>query len=143
MEANRELSMKKSLLATIGTKKVVADAFQLAINTLIALTILVLILFVGQKIYTLFFFPSQQHFIHDLVFLLVLVKIFRLLLSYFKHHRISIQHVVEISIIAPAIELVFASDLHSPFVLGVFLVYSLANLMIYIFFFEKLKYASS
>lgn len=135
--------MKPSLLVSIGTKKALADAFQLAVNILIAFTIVVLILFVGQKIYTLFFFPTQQHFIHDLVFLLVLVKIFRLLLSYFKHHRISIQYVVEISIIAPAIELVFASDLHSPFVLGIFLVYSLANLIIYIFFFDKLKHASS
>ncbi len=130
--------MKPSLLVSIGTKKALADAFQLAVNILIAFTIVVLILFVGQKIYTLFFFPTQQHFIHDLVFLLVLVKIFRLLLSYFKHHRISIQYVVEISIIAPAIELVFASDLHSPFVLGVFLLYSLANLMIYIFFYDRL-----
>lgn len=131
--------MKKIFSKDFRLKEKCTDIFRLSISTLLGLMIAVLVVFIGHKIYTLFFFPEQEHFIHDIVFLIVLIKILLLLLSYFQHHHISIKYIVEISIIAPAIEIIFASDTHTPFILSLFAIFSLANLLIYILFQEKIK----
>ncbi|MBI2410792.1 MAG: hypothetical protein HYV32_02795 [Candidatus Kerfeldbacteria bacterium] len=76
---------------------------------------------------------------HDVALIIVLVKAYRVLLFYFEKHHISIKYIIEISIIAPAIELIFAMNTHTityTIVLGLF---SLGNLILYLFFYEKLS----
>ncbi len=65
----------------------------------------------------------------------ILIKAYRILISYLRQHHISVEYIVEISIIAPAIELLFAShsyDLYTKIILGVF---GLVNLFLYLHFF--------
>lgn len=66
---------------------------------------------------------------------LILMKAYRILVSYLTSHHISVEYIVEISIIAPAIELLFAYDAYdvpTKIILGVF---GLANLFFYLHYF--------
>ncbi len=131
--------MKKNFSQYYRHKNYFILLFQFLISVLLAFMIILLVIFIGQKIYSLFMVQEQRHFIHDVVFLIVLIKILLLLFSYFKKHYISVKYIMEISIIAPAIEIVFASDTHPPFTLILFAVFTLSNLLIYILFQEKIK----
>lgn len=70
--------------------------------------------------------------------LIVFLKAYRILLYYYRRHHISIKYLVELFIIAPAVEMIFASGGHDVWV-SVFLgVFSAGNLVILILFYEKL-----
>jgi len=66
---------------------------------------------------------------------LILIKAYRILVSYLKTHHISVEYIVEISIIASAIELLFAADTHNVYTQAIFAVFGLSNLIIYLYFF--------
>ena len=120
------------------SKNVLIEIFDFFINFIIVITIGILFYLAFFKVYNLFLAPNSEHFIHDMVFMIVLVKIYRLLVSFLKYHHISIKYMVEISIIAPAIEIVFAFDKHPFIVLIALGGFGIANLLIYILYYEKL-----
>ena len=73
--------------------------------------------------------------LHAIAEVIVLIKAYRILISYVHTHHVSVEYIVEISIIASAVELLFAMDTHSvstSIVLGVF---GLANLFFYLHYF--------
>lgn len=122
-----------------NSKRFIVEMFNFLVSLLIILTIGILIYFAGFKVYTLLAFPHSEHFIHDMVFILVLVKIYRLLIAYLQFHHVGIKYIVEISIIAPAIEIIFASDNHSLLNLTLLGIFGLGNLLVYIFFYDKIS----
>lgn len=114
-----------------------------AISFLIVFMIIALIAYAGSiaiKVYQGFSHYSPGNVLHDAALLIVIVKAYKVMLYYYKRHRVSIKYIVEISIIAPAIELVFASGAggYSLWISILFGVFGVANLIIYIFFYEKL-----
>jgi uncharacterized membrane protein (DUF373 family) len=82
-----------------------------------------------------------QRMLRDIALLIILVKAYRILLYYFRQHHISIKYIVEIAIIAPAIELIFA-PLNHTFEISILLaVFAMVNLTLYLLFFENLSKA--
>ena len=78
---------------------------------------------------------SSKMALHAIAEVLILIKAYRILVSYLKTHHISVEYIVEISIIAPAIELLFATamyDTSTKIILGVF---GVTNLFLYLYFF--------
>ncbi len=110
-------------------------------SVFIFVAILVLIAFTGVYVYRLvvtFAYSNSIDVIHNLALLIVLVKAYRVLLFYFWWHHISIKYIVEISIIAPAIEIIFAYQ-NQPIVINVlFGLFSLASLWLYLKYYDKL-----
>jgi len=105
------------------------------------IAMLVLLVFLGMIIWDMLTKASQLSFssiLHDVAFIIVLVKAYRILLYYFREHHVSIKYIVEISIIAPAIELIFA-PMNQPLEVNIlFAIFSLSNLALYLVFFDKL-----
>lgn len=73
--------------------------------------------------------------LHSIAEVIILIKAYRILVSYLKTHHVSIEYIVEISIVASAIELVFATDLHSLGTNVVIAIFGVVNLIVYLFFF--------
>jgi uncharacterized membrane protein (DUF373 family) len=77
--------------------------------------------------------------LHDVAFFVVLLKAYKVLYSYLEHGSVAIKYIVEISIVAPLIEVIFAFDKH-PFHISIFLgVFGLATLVLYSLLFEKIS----
>ena len=111
------------------------------ISFLVFFMIIALLAFAGAKaisIYQGFANYAPGNVLHDTALLIVIVKAYKVLLYYYRKQRVSIKYIVEISIIAPAIEIIFASSEQPLWVLVLFGVFGVANLVIYIFFYEKL-----
>ncbi len=107
----------------------------------ILVAIVVLLVFTMMQVYNLvidLFNLSAIDVIHSIALIIVLVKAYRVLLFYFRKHHISIKYIVEISIIAPAIEIIFAHQNQSLPINILFGVFSLASLALYLAFHEKL-----
>jgi len=66
--------------------------------------------------------------------ILVLVKSFKILVSYSKHHHIAIKDLVEIAIIALIMEVVFNFGVHSLAINWLFAVFGIALLVVYAIF---------
>lgn len=77
--------------------------------------------------------------LHTIAFAIVLIKAYNILISYAKTRHINIKYLVEISIIAPAVEIIFNSHAYSLSVLILLAVFGVANLVIYIVFYDKFK----
>ena len=111
------------------------------VSLFIFVAMLVLVLFIGYNVANtvleavVFDFSST---LHDIALLVVLIKAYRILLYYYREHHISIKYIVEISIIAPAIELLFAPGNHNLSTNVLFAAFSIGNLILYLLFFEKL-----
>lgn len=67
--------------------------------------------------------------------MIILIKAYRILVSYVKTHHVSVEYIVEISIIAPAIELLFASEFYDTPTKIILAIFGLANLVLYLHFF--------
>ncbi len=89
----------------------------------------------GQYMDMDFMDEHSKRALHAIAEVLILIKAYRILMSYLKTHHISVEYIVEISIIASAIELLFAYDTHSFQTLLVFAGFGLSNLIIYLYFF--------
>lgn len=114
------------------------------VSFLILLGMLALVVYLGYKVYEIGLAAVQLNFsqtLHDLAVLVVLVKAYRILLYYYQEHHISITYIVEISIIAPAIELLFAPTNHTLGVNILLASFGIANLILYLLFFSKMSAA--
>lgn len=73
--------------------------------------------------------------LHSIAEMIILIKAYRILVSYLKTHHVSVEYIVEISIIAPAIELLFAAEYYDSVSKVVLAVFGLCNLVLYLHFF--------
>ncbi len=76
--------------------------------------------------------------LHGIALAVVFVKAYRLLIAYATHHHVSIKYVIEISIIAPAVEIVFNNNAYEPLMLVLLGVFGLANLVLYLVYYQRL-----
>ena len=74
-----------------------------------------------------------------IAFAIVLIKAYRILISYAKTQHVNIKYLVEIAIIAPAIEILFNSHGYHFEILVLFGVFGIANLVIYVWKYDKFK----
>jgi len=100
------------------------------------ITILLLLAFTSLEIFgigrDLIEGGSTRNFLRDIAFVIVLVKAYRVLLFYFETLHISLRYLVEISIVAPAIDIVFASHTKAWWLILLLGLFSLANLLVYL-----------
>jgi uncharacterized membrane protein (DUF373 family) len=116
---------------------------KLMISVIIFGTILLLLVFGCIKLYEIG--TSLLHgggdsiaFLHSIAIVIVVLKAYRVLLFYLETLHISIKYIVEISIIAPAIELIFAPQGQQLWLTAILGLFALANLVIYLFYRDKL-----
>lgn len=74
-----------------------------------------------------------------IAFTIVLIKAYRILISYAKTQHVNIKYLTEISIIAPAIEIVFNSHHYRLEILILLACFGLANLIIYVWKYEQFQ----
>ncbi len=109
---------------------------------LILAMIVALVAYAGVKTFNIFFnfdLLGYTNVLHEAALLIVFVKAYRVLLNYYKQHTVSIKYIVEISIIAPAIDVVFGSASRDIWITILFTVFSLGNLVLYLYFYDKLS----
>ncbi|PIQ76632.1 hypothetical protein COU78_05040 [Candidatus Peregrinibacteria bacterium CG10_big_fil_rev_8_21_14_0_10_49_24] len=113
-----------------------------ATNLIIVVLIVALLIFMTTEVYdvlqTSFLDPKGRNFLHDVAFFLVFVKALKILTSYLASYRVSLNYIIEISIIAPAIEIIFAPDKHSLPLVIVLAIFSITNLVFYIFWSDRI-----
>ncbi len=85
----------------------------------------------------------ELNLLHTMAFTIVLVKAYKILVSYAETRNINIKFLVEISIIAPAIELIFNSRNYEFEINVLFATFAFLNLVAYLFFYKTLKTVSS
>ncbi|PID86250.1 hypothetical protein CSB08_01415 [Candidatus Gracilibacteria bacterium] len=81
----------------------------------------------------------QHELLHNIAFTIVLVKAYNILMEYAKHKHVNIKYIIEISIIAPVVEVVFnygSYDFNMLVFLGIL---SICMSILYLFFYDKLK----
>lgn len=111
------------------------------ISLAILLSTLILIFYIIYRVYLLFTYIFEfnlTHIVHDIVYIVVLVKAYRILIAYLQNHHISIKYIVEISIISSSIEIIFASETHEMWKVIIMMIYGLVSLFLYLFFYKKL-----
>jgi uncharacterized membrane protein (DUF373 family) len=121
------------------------DAFlpilRLAVSAMIFLAILALLAFMAKQlieVYQAMMDRTPRNFLHDIAIIIVMVKAFRILVSYLQDHHISIKYIVEISIIAPAVELIFAADKHVLWLNVIFAAFSVSTMIVYYGFYDRI-----
>ncbi|MBU0661507.1 hypothetical protein KKG22_05030 [Patescibacteria group bacterium] len=105
-------------------------------------TILVVIFFMAIQVYRVgVLFPNVEfsQVLYMVAMVLILVKAYRLLLFYMESHHVSIKYIVEIAIIAPAVELIFVPMQQTVFVNILYALFSVGHLIIYIWFYNALS----
>ena len=85
----------------------------------------------------------ELRLLHTITFTFVLVKAYRILISYARTHNINIKLLIEIAIIAPTIEIIFNIKNHSFEVIALLALFAFANLLAYLFFYKTIKLVSS
>lgn len=81
----------------------------------------------------------EKGMLHSIAFSIILLKAFRILIFYAKTFHLNIKYLVEISIIAPAIEILFNSSAYSYEILVLFGLFGLGNLIIYVLKFDTFQ----
>ncbi len=81
--------------------------------------------------------------LHTIAFTIVLVKAYKILISYAQTRHINIKFLIEISIIAPTIEIIFNSRNYPLEVNALFALFAFLNLVAYLFFYKTIKMVSS
>ena len=81
--------------------------------------------------------------LHTIAFTIVLVKAYKILISYAQRRHVSIKYLIEIAIIAPTIEIVFNATKYSVELIALFAVFAFANLLAYLFFYPTIKHVSN
>lgn len=125
-----------------------------AFITMLALVIYMLIAFVtgtfdvGVLMFDTIFLESVERqkvinglnaeFLHNVAVLLILMKAYRILVEYMKHHHIDIKFMVEIGIIACILELLFNSSEYTEHMQTLFAVIAVTFLGFYSFRYENL-----
>ncbi len=121
---------------------------KLYISLIIFTTILLLLAFGSIKLYDIAM--SLLHgggdtivFLHSIAIIIVVLKAYRVLVFYLDTLHVSIKYIVEISIIAPAIELIFAPQGQNLWLTAIMGAFALINLVIYLSYHEKLTESDS
>jgi uncharacterized membrane protein (DUF373 family) len=81
--------------------------------------------------------------LHTIAFTIVLVKAYKILISYAERRHVSIKYLIEIAIIAPTIEIVFNSTKYPIEANILFAVFAFANLIAYLYFYPTIKHVST
>ncbi len=81
----------------------------------------------------------ELELLHTIAFTIVLVKAYKILISYAETRHINIKFLVEIAIIAPTIELIFNARSYSIEVNMLFAAFAFLNLVAYLYFYTTLK----
>lgn len=84
----------------------------------------------------------ELNLLHTIAFTIVLVKAYKILISYAETRHINIKFLVEIAIIAPTIELVFNSRNYDFETMMLLAAFAILNLTAYLFFYKTLKKSS-
>lgn len=77
--------------------------------------------------------------LHFVAYTIVLIKAYTILMSYARKHHINIKYLVEIAIIAPAVEILFNSSAYSIEVLYLLGAFGISNLLIYAIWYRNFK----
>ncbi|MCT4591985.1 MAG: hypothetical protein N4A36_01180 [Candidatus Gracilibacteria bacterium] len=131
--------VSKNKRRTILKKIITVTNFLMSLFILMSL--LGLVFYVGWAVYAAYTNVVNLDFtklIHGIVFILVLVKAYKVLVFYLKRHHLSIKYMIEISIIAPSIELIFAPNSHSLMFSILLALFAVSNLLIYVIYYDKL-----
>ena len=80
--------------------------------------------------------------LHTIAFTIVLVKAYRILISYAETRRVNLKFLVEISIIGPTVELIFNTGSYNLPVNILFATFAFCNLVAYLYFYKTLKKVS-
>ncbi len=113
-----------------------------AITFFVLLTIACVLFLTGYSVCLLaadMFRLNVSESLTDIIFIVILVKAYRVLIFYYQAHHVSVKYIMEIAIIAPSMEVIFAFSKHSialNIVLGLF---SLGNLILYLLFYDKIN----
>lgn len=83
----------------------------------------------------------EHELLHTIAFTIVLVKAYKILIAYAETRHINIKFLVEISIIAPTIELIFNASSYPLAVNAMFGTYAFLNLVAYLHFYGTLRRA--
>lgn len=81
--------------------------------------------------------------LHTIAFTIVLVKAYKILISYAQKRHINLKFLIEIAIIAPTIEIIFNSQKYSFEINALFATFAFLNLVAYLFFYSTIKHVSS
>jgi uncharacterized membrane protein (DUF373 family) len=85
----------------------------------------------------------ELELLHTIAFTIVLVKAYKILISYAETRHINIKFLVEIAIIAPTIELIFNAKSYSFEANLLFAGFAFLNLVAYLFFYSTLRTVNS
>ncbi|MAF80704.1 hypothetical protein CL628_01685 [bacterium] len=113
-----------------------------AVALLVLGAILAVVLAIGFQIAKLFTHLPEGEVttvLHMVAVIVVLVKAYRLLIFYMENQHVSIKYVVEISIIAPAVELIFAPTNRGLDLNILYAVFSVVSLLAYLHFYQRLQ----
>lgn len=127
----------------INTKRLnaITKYTDLVFTGVILMTILSLILFsIRMGVETLYqaLTPDIKNIVHNIAYIIVLLKAYKIMVYYFRYQNLSIKYLVQIAIIAPAIEVIFAINDQSLWINILYASFSLANLLIYIIYYKEL-----
>lgn len=108
---------------------------------------------VSNTIYqTVFMDPTERtstfnflnaKFLHNVAVLLILMKAYRVLVEYMRHHHIDIKFMVEITIIAAVLELLFNFRNYDMEMRYIFAALAVSFLALYVFGYKQLKTSST
>jgi uncharacterized membrane protein (DUF373 family) len=84
----------------------------------------------------------ELQLLHTIAFTIVLVKAYKILISFAETQHINLKLLVEIAIIAPTIELIFNTKTYDFYVNLLFAGFAVVNLVIYLYFYKTLKIVS-
>lgn len=84
----------------------------------------------------------EHELLHTIAFTIVLVKAYKILIAYAETRHINLKFLVEISIIAPTIELIFNPGGYSLGIMIGMSTFAFANLVAYLYFYNTLKHVS-
>lgn len=113
-------------------------------SVLMFMSMVAVIFFLAVQIYELFLNLMQfqaSEVLKNVALIVILVKAYTLLLYYMKHHHVSIKYIVEISIIAPSVELIFYPQGRDLWLNIIYAVFAFANLVIYVKYAKNLDKA--
>ncbi len=74
--------------------------------------------------------------LHAVARTILVLKAYRILVSYLRSHHVTVKYILEIAIIASVVELFFAYDLHDFETKIIFTVFGLVGLALYLYFYE-------
>jgi uncharacterized membrane protein (DUF373 family) len=85
---------------------------------------------------------NSESLLSQLAYAIVLIKAYTILRSYLKTHRLNLKFLIEIAIIACVIEVIFNWQAHSMAMNAVFGLFGLANLLLYLVYYDRLALIS-